>query len=83
MGAKSRRRRPSGSLGALKSRVWASIEYLVDVIGDEDQTHEDRRASCNSLTQAALAYARVMELYEIQKDVNALEEAVKGNGRGH
>jgi hypothetical protein len=80
MSAKPRRRKPSGSLGALKSRLWASIEYLVDVIGDEEQLHEDRRASCNSLTQAAMAYSRLIELHTIEQEMQHFEDLANGNG---
>jgi hypothetical protein len=80
MSATPRRRRRAGSLGALKSRLWASIEYLVNVIDDETQLHEDRRASCNALTQSTLAYCRVMELYELEQGMQHLEHLATGNG---
>jgi hypothetical protein len=80
MGATPRRRRPSGSLGSLKSRLWASIEYLADVIDDESQSHEDRRASCNSLTQAAMAYSRLIEQHEMLQQLDELRNLAQGNG---
>ncbi len=80
MNAKPRRRRASGSLGQLKARVWAVIEYNVTLVEDETADHELRLKGSTSLVQAALAYARVMELYEVEKEVKALEQLARGNG---
>jgi hypothetical protein len=80
MAAKPRRRRRSGSLGALKSAIWACIEYNLGVIDDDEQTHELRQRACNSLTQSALAYAKLIELYDFEREVRALEVLAPRNG---
>lgn len=80
MSATRRRRRRSGSLGALKSRLWAAIEYLVDEIDNEQQDHETRRACCNSLTQATLAYSRLIELHTLEQEMQSLERLAHSNG---
>jgi hypothetical protein len=78
--AKPRRRRASGSLGSLKSAIWATISYNLDVVEDAALDHELKQRACNSLTQAALAYAKVIELYEQQKQMDTLERLAGGNG---
>jgi hypothetical protein len=78
--AKARRRRASGSLGSLKSAIWATITYNLDVIEDDELDHEVKQRACNSLTQAALAFAKVIELYEQQKQMDTLERLAGGNG---
>jgi hypothetical protein len=80
MSAKARRRRRSGSLGALKSSIWACIEYNLGVIDDDEQDHELRQKACNSLTQSALAYSKILELYDLERQVKALEELAPRNG---
>jgi hypothetical protein len=80
MRGKSRRRGRRGSLGALKSALWACIEYNLDVLEDSKVDHELRQRACNSLTQAALAYAKVMELYDFEHEVKALEQLAPRNG---
>ena len=80
MRANPRRRRRSGSLSALKSSIWACIEYNLGVIEDAEQEHELRQKACNSLTQAALAYAKVVELYDVARDVTALERLAPRHG---
>jgi hypothetical protein len=50
------------------------------VIDDDEQDHELRQKACNSLTQAALAYAKVVELYDVARDVAALERLAPRHG---
>jgi hypothetical protein len=78
--AKPRRRRASGSLGSLKSAIWATISYNLDVVEDAALDHELKQRACNSLTQAALAYAKVMEIHEQSKAVEELDRLADGNG---
>jgi hypothetical protein len=80
MSAKARRRRRSGSLGALKSSIWVCIEYNLGVIDDDEQDHELRQKACNSLTQSALIYSKILELYDLERQVKALEELAPSNG---
>jgi hypothetical protein len=82
MRTKPQRRRPRGSLMSAQKVLWAVIQYNWDVIDDHDLDHEIRQKASTSLVQAALAYARVIELYEMRKEVTALEEAVERNGHG-
>jgi hypothetical protein len=74
MSGKRRQRRRSGSLGSLKSALWAVVLYNLDVIEDDYAEHELRQKACNALTQAALAYAKVTELYEVERKVCREEE---------
>jgi hypothetical protein len=78
--AKRRLRRRSGSLGALKSALWATITYNLDVIEDAALDHEVKQRACNSLTQAALAWCKIAETHDLQRQVEALERLSSGNG---
>lgn len=82
MSATRRRRRRSGSLGALKGALWAVIQYNLDLIDNEALDHDIRQRACNALTQAGLAYARVVELHDVEKQLGRLEQVAQGNG-GH
>jgi hypothetical protein len=77
---KTRRRRRSGSLSALKSSIWAAIEYNLGVIESAELDHELRQKACNSLTQAALAYSRLVEQHDMESQMKALERLAQGNG---
>jgi hypothetical protein len=80
MRAKSRRRRRSGSLSSLKSSLWACIEYNLEVLDDDHLDHELKQRACNSLTQAALAYSKILELYDFEREVKVLEQLAPRNG---
>jgi hypothetical protein len=48
MAAKRRQRRRSGSLGSLKSALWATILYNLDVIEDDEPDHDTRQKDTGS-----------------------------------
>jgi hypothetical protein len=75
-----RRRRGSGSLGELKAAIWTVIFYNRGVVEDDDLDHELRQRAGNALVQAALAYAKVMELYDLEREVKTLEQRTASNG---
>jgi hypothetical protein len=78
--AQQRKRRRSGSIGSLKAALWATITYNLDVIEDDERDHELRQKACNSLTQSALAYTKIVELYDLEREVKALEALTPRNG---
>jgi hypothetical protein len=78
--AKPRKRRRSGSIGSLKSAMWAAITYNLDVIEDPELDHELRQKACNSLTQSALAYSKIVELVDLEREVKAIEQLTPRNG---
>jgi hypothetical protein len=80
MAAKSRRRRASGGLAALKRALWAVIVYNLEVIEEAELEHDLRQRACNSLTQAALAYSRVVEQHDMAQQMAALQHLASGNG---
>jgi hypothetical protein len=79
MPAKPRRRRGSGSLGQLKARLWAVIEYSVALVDDETVDHELRLKGATALVQAALAYSRVLESHSLESRLAALEAVAEGD----
>jgi hypothetical protein len=80
MSEQPRRRRGGGTLGQLKSRLWTAIEYNVRLVDDEDVDHELRLKGSNALVQASLAYCRVVEVYDLEREVKRLEELPVRNG---
>jgi len=60
--------------------VWAVLEYTVNLVEDDTADHETRLKGATTLVQAALAYARVMELHEMERQMRALETLADGNG---
>jgi hypothetical protein len=81
MAAKRGKRRHSGSIGSLKAALWAAVCYNLDVIEDQSITdHDLKQRACNSLTQTSLAYAKLVELYTLERDVRDLEALANGNG---
>jgi hypothetical protein len=78
--AKTPRRRPSGSLVSLKKALWATIRYNLDVIEDAELDHDLKQKACNCLTQAALAYSKLIELHEQQGQLESLQHLADGNG---
>jgi hypothetical protein len=76
-----RRRRRSGSIGSLKSALWATIAYNLDVIEDAEQDHDLRQKASNCLVQASLAYSRVVEQHEMVRQMAHLEHLANGNGQ--
>jgi hypothetical protein len=78
--AKRGKRRRSGSIGSLKAALWAAVCYNLDVIEDPELDHELKQRACNSLTQTSLAYAKLVELYTLERDVRDLEHLANDNG---
>ena len=80
MSTKLRRRRGSGSLGQLKGRLWAVIEYSTRLVEDEDRSPVLRLKASTALVQAALAYARLVESNDHEARLRQLEQATERNG---
>jgi hypothetical protein len=78
--AKRGKRRRSGSIGSLKAALWAAVCYNLDVIEDPDVDHELKQRACNSLTQTSLAYCKLVELYDLEREVSAIERLTPRNG---
>src|ERR1700745_3995434 len=78
--AKRGKRRRSGSFASLKAALWATVCYNLDVIEDPECDHELKQRACNSLTQTSLAYTKLVELYDFEREVTALERLAPRNG---
>ena len=74
MSANPRRRRRAGSLGVLKASLWAVIEYDLGLVEDDFVDHELRQKAANGLIQASLAYAKLLEQYDLAHEVQSLRE---------
>ena len=80
MRANPRRRRGTGSLGQLKARLWAVLEYTASLVEDASADHDTRLKGATTLVQAALAYSRVLEQHDLQRQMGHLEHLAQGNG---
>jgi hypothetical protein len=74
------RRRGGGTLGQLKSRLWAAVEYNVRLLEDDSIDHELRLKGSNALVQASLAYCRLIEVYDLEREIRELEQLPTHNG---
>jgi hypothetical protein len=82
MDAKPRRRRKILTLGQLKARLSAGIEYAVKVMEDESLAHKLRLRGLTGMVQAALAYGKLTEQTELEERLQTLERALaERNGR--
>jgi hypothetical protein len=73
MRGQPRRRKGAGSLGQLKARLWAEIEYATSLVENGTTDHELRLQGLTALVQAALAYAKILDLYEKEREIERLE----------
>ena len=78
--ARAWKRRRSGSIGSLKSALWSTITYNLDVIEAPEHDHELRQRASNCLVQASLAYAKILELYDLTQEVKELEQLAPRHG---
>jgi hypothetical protein len=81
MRAKPQRRRQRGSLVATQKALWAVIQYNLDVIEHHDLDHDIKQRASTSLVQAALAWARLAELCDLEKQMQSYEQLTNGHGR--
>jgi hypothetical protein len=82
MAASPRRKRPNGSLGALKRGLFSVFLRNVEFVEDAEQDIDVRLRASTAAVQAGLAYARVLEQLEMQDEMTALEQLATGNGHG-
>ena len=80
MAASPRRKRPKGSLGALKAGLFSVFLRNVEFVEDETQEMDVRLRASTAAVQAGLAWGRIVELYEVERDVKALEALAPRNG---
>jgi hypothetical protein len=80
MALNARRRRPKGSLGELQRGLWSVFLRNVEFVEDAAQDIEVRMRASTAAVQAGLAFARTIELYDLDRDVKALEQLSTRNG---
>jgi hypothetical protein len=80
MRAKSQRRRPRGSLVSVQKALWAVIHYNWTVVEDDALDHDIRQKASTSLVQAALGWARLAELTDLEAQMRRFEQLTQGNG---
>ena len=83
MAASPRKRRPMLSMADLKRRLSAGIEYATKLLEDEEADHDLRLRGFTALIQAAATYTKVIELYEVERDVQALQRLSDPHRNGH
>jgi hypothetical protein len=77
---KAQGRRPRGSLASVQKAIFAVIAYNWEVIDDPELDHEVKHRATNSQTQAVLAWAKLEELFTLEKEMQAFEHLTHGNG---
>jgi hypothetical protein len=80
MAASPRRRRTILTLGQLKGRLSAGIEYATKLLEDETADHDLRLRGLTALIQASATYARLVELYDLEREVSQIEHLTPRNG---
>jgi hypothetical protein len=80
MAASPRRRRTILTLGQLKGRLSAGIEYATKLLEDETADHDLRLRGFTALIQATATYAKIIELYDLEQEVKAIEQLTTRNG---
>jgi hypothetical protein len=78
--ASPRRRRTVLTLGQLKGRMSAGIEYATKLLEDETLDHDLRLRALNSQVQACLAYYKLIEASEFERELDSLEAVSARNG---
>lgn len=71
--ARQRRRKP-GDLAALQRVVWQALLEAEAILRDADSEPELKLRGVHAVTQAASAYARLIETGELEARVKRLEE---------
>jgi hypothetical protein len=80
MAASPKRRRPNGSLPALKRGLWSVFLRNVELVEDEAQPIDIRLRASTAAVQAGLAWGRVVELHDHEARISAIEAADERNG---
>jgi hypothetical protein len=80
MAVSPQRRRPNGSVSALRRGLFSVFLRNVEFVEDPDQDIEVRLRASTAAVQAGLAWARVEELHTLEKDLQHLEQVAHGNG---
>ena len=85
--AKKRRRiRKVGDLAAMRRKLWQAITTAEDILLDPESDTLTQLKSINAITSASTAYAKLIEVGELEERLTALEEQharTKTNGRAY
>ena len=73
----------SGTIGSVKAALCTVICYNRGVVEDATKDDEIRQKASNCLVQAALAWAKLFETYDLQQGMHELERLAQSNGNGH
>jgi len=68
-----KKKRKPGDLKALAGKVWSALETAEEVLSSDDTA--ERLRACHALFQGATAYAKVLEVGELEARLEALEAA--------
>ena len=70
-----RRKRKPGDMKALQAKVWTALEAASDLL--ESESLDERLRACHAVFQGATAYAKVLQVGELEARLNEVEAAVK------
>jgi hypothetical protein len=80
MAVSPQKRRPKGSLAALKAGLWSVFLRNVEFVEDAAQDIEVRMRASTAAVQAGLAYIRSVEACDMAQQMATLEDLARGNG---
>jgi hypothetical protein len=69
-----------GTIAGVKRVLWQILQRVSERLTDETADDESQRSWANTGIQAAMAYSKLHEAYELERDVKALERLASGNG---
>lgn len=75
---KGRARRAKGSLSQVQGLLWAALERAGELLDNPDPAHALK--AVHAISTGAGAYARVVEVGELQGRLDALEARLAGQG---
>lgn len=68
-----------GDLSDVRARLWAGIEAVDAILSDESAAPELKLRGVHALTQAAGAYAKLVESCELEARVAEMERRLENN----
>ncbi|GAB5518811.1 MAG: hypothetical protein RhofKO_10620 [Rhodothermales bacterium] len=76
-GKKRRRIRKIGSIADAQRKLWQAITCAEDVLLDDESDSVTTLKAVHAITSASTAYAKLIEVGELEARLTELEEALK------
>ncbi len=80
---KRRRVRKIGSLQDARRKLWQAITSAEEVLLDDQSDNQTVLKAVHAITSASTAYAKLVEIGEFEKRLEAVEKLLKRRQNGH